>query len=129
MAAAVLILGLVAMISTVTSGARVLDVAQKQTVASQIIRSEIERIHGSEFSLTDQPTPQDPTPITSPVTVRPEFAAIGPLCTCNETTTLIQPGLKQVTITVTWRGNTGQNYTRTDFTYWGKNGLYVAYQH
>ena len=36
--------------------------------------------------------------------------------------------LRKITFTVTWQRSNGRSYSRSSFTYFGKNGLYVAFQ-
>lgn len=55
---------------------------------------------------------------------------------CNRTVTDVpghtngsgQNTLKNITITVTWTGKNGRTYSRSSFTYFGQNGLYLAFQ-
>ena len=124
LAAAILVVGLVALIQAVSVGAAVLDVAQKQTVAGQIIHGELERIHRTNFNQVMVPGDAQPVALT----INSDFHAVCPSATATELVTLEQPNLKKVSVTVTWIGNTGRRYTRTGFTYSGNNGLYVAYQ-
>ncbi len=123
MAATILVVGLVGMMQTVTIGSEMLDTARKQTLASQIIQHQIERVRLMNWSdvaaLGASPTP---------VAVSDAFAAQGGGFACQRTATDVKAGLRRLTFTVTWKSNVNRSYTRTGETYVGKNGLSVTYQ-
>jgi Tfp pilus assembly protein PilV len=109
MAAVVMLTGVVGMIQVVVSGSEMLDVSRKQTVAAQIIRSEIERLHLSNWSAINA------MPSSASVTINPSLQTVsqGFVCTRTITTLSSSPYVrKRVTFTVTWTGNTGRAYTR-----------------
>ena len=125
-AATVMMFGVVGMIQVVVSGSEMLDVARRQTVATQIIHSQIDQyraaIPTSWSSISNGTTTVDLSATS--------FAAVSSGFSCSRTIANVKTDgtLKKVTYTVTWTGNTGQSYTRTGSTYIGKNGLYVAFQ-
>lgn len=125
LASAVLVVGFVALIEVVSTGSAVLDVAQKQGVAGQIIHGEIARIHRTSYDQIAVSAGGDPVTITVPA----DLLAACPSAVAKELVTAESGTLKKVGISVTWVGNTGRHYTRTGSTYAAKNGLYVAYQH
>jgi type II secretory pathway pseudopilin PulG len=132
MAAAILILAIVGMIQVIVSGAEMLDVARKQTIAMQIIHGQLDNVRLSNWT--------EITALTSGQTVDVDggdqlgfvFGTNLPTITkgfrCTRAITTVRTDFKQVTFTVTWTGNTGRSYTRSGSTYVGKNGLYVTYQ-
>ena len=123
LAAVVMLAGIVGMMQAVTSGSEMLDVSRKQTVATQIIHNEIEKIRVSDWTDVDAlPT------VATNLTLNSSFQASSPSFKCSRTIALVKADLKQVTYTVTWTGSTGRSYSRSGSTYVGKNGLYVAYQ-
>lgn len=122
LAAVVMLAGIVGMMQAVTSGSEMLDVSRKQTVATQIIHGEIEKIRVCDWSEISA------LPTTSLVPLSSSFQASSPSFKCSRSVSDVKTDLKQVTYTVTWVGSTGRSYTRSGSTYVGKNGLYVAYQ-
>ena len=114
--------GIVGMMQAVTSGSEMLDVSRKQSVATQIIHNEIEKIRVSDW------TDITALPSTALVPLNSSFQASSPSFKCSRSVSDVKTDLKQVTYTVTWVGSTGRSYTRSGSTYVGKNGLYVAYQ-
>lgn len=125
-AATVMMFGVVGMIQVVVSGSEMLDVARRQTVATQIIHSQIDQyratIPTSWSSISNGTTTIDLTATS--------FASVSTGFSCSRTISNVKSDgtLKKVTYTVTWTGNTGQSYSRTGSTYIGKDGLYVAFQ-
>lgn len=122
LAGAVMLVGIVGMIQVVTSATEMLDASRKQTVATQIMHGEIEKIRVTDWvQLELLPTSED-IPLNS------SFQTVGQGLRCSRTITPVKSEMKQVSYTVTWTGNTGRAYSRSSSTYIGKNGLYVAYQ-
>jgi hypothetical protein len=122
-AAGVMLAGIVGMIQVVISGSEMLDVARKQTVAMQIIHSQIDDIRLNDWTTVNAL----PTSSTS-VSVNASLATVATGFTCSRSISTVKTNMKQITFTVTWTSNTGRRYTRTGSTYVGKNGLYVTYQ-
>ena len=125
MAAVILTLAIVGMIQVLISGSAMLDFSKKQTIAMQIIRDNIDRLHS-----VDWPTVAAyPASASSPIST--SFASVtNNSWQCTRTVASIKADgtLYKITFTVTWTGNTGHVYTRSGTTYFGKNGLYVTYQ-
>ena len=142
MATVVLLIAVVGLLEAVTIGAGMLNMARKQGIALQIIRTEIEAVH-----LTTWPSegPPDGTISNVPVdTVTsltyPELLSlknVGQGFTLTRTVTTIRPlplpippgasWIKKVTFTVTWSESTGRSYSRTGYTYCAKYGLNTLY--
>jgi hypothetical protein len=146
LAATVLALTLVGMIQVVDSGSEMLDLSRKQTIAGQILHSEIDQVRLQSWA-TVTAFPAGPTPFTTtpgpnydpvlagfsqqlggafPYTLNRTVSCIEP--PANPFPYALQPLLLQVTFTVSWTGVTGHSYTRTSTTYVGQNGLSAAYQ-
>jgi Tfp pilus assembly protein PilV len=131
-AATVMVLTIVGMIQVIVSGTEMLDVARKQTIATQIIHGQLDQIRLSNWTQVGA--------LATPRTVAVDggdqsgfvFGANLPTISrgfqCTRTVTDVRTDLKQVTFTVTWTGNTGRTYSRSGSTYVGRNGLYVTYQ-
>jgi len=128
MAATVMALGIMGMIQVVISGSEMLDVARKQTIATQILRSEIDNLHLSDWTTQVSQFPLSPT--TTPITINSSFQTISQGFQCQREVWDVKADhtLRKVKFTVTWTSNTGRAYARSGSTYFGKNGLYVAYQ-
>ena len=136
-AAVVVALGLVGMIQAVVSGSEMLDLARKQTIATQIIHGQLDHVRLSDWTqigalaasttvnvdATDQSTN-----ITAGFVFGSNLPTVSRNFTCTRTISTVRTDLKQVTFTVSWTGNTGRTYKRQGSTYIAKNGLYVTYQ-
>lgn len=140
LAAVVMLAGIVGMMQAITSGSEMLDVSRKQTLATQIMHGEIEKIRVLDWTqVTALPSTEtvnlSSDLSTSTFSASSSFQALTKGFQC---TRLISPVVrsdgvvkadqKQVTYTVSWTGNTGRSYSRSSSTYVGKNGLYVAFQ-
>jgi Tfp pilus assembly protein PilV len=147
MAAVIMLAGVVGMMQVIVSGSEMLDVSRKQTIATQIIHSEIDRVRLDTWAqlsngtttilLADAATP-DSTSARYTYSAHPQMWTMltRSSFTCTREVTDVRTDLKKIVFTVTWLGNTNRvvgatntrKYTRTGSTYFGKNGLYVTYQ-
>lgn len=136
-AASVMLMTLVGMIQVITYGSEMLDVARKQTIAMQIIHGQIDHIRLSDWSTVNAyPSSRtvnvddssQTTNISYGFVFGPTLPGLAKDFDCTRTITTVRTDLLQITFTVTWRSNTGRQYTRSGSTYFGKNGLYVTYQ-
>jgi hypothetical protein len=152
LAATVLALTLVGMIGVIESGTQMLDLSRKQTIATQILHSEIDQLRLLSWStISGYPSGNGypPGPTTLDSANDPSFATFvanypqaATIFTLTRTVSCVQPVqanqnpspypnpplLLQVTFTISWTGVTGLQYTRVGTTYVGANGLSVAYQ-
>lgn len=140
MAAVVLLIAVVGLFEAVTVGAGMLNVSRKQTIALQIIRTEIEAVHlnntWTQLSPADGTSPSVPvdtidslSPLGYPELMSLKnngkgFALSRTIYTVRNTANW----LKKVTFTVTWSEPTGRTYSRTGYTYCAKNGFNALYQ-
>lgn len=122
LAAAVMLAGIVGMMQVVTSGAEMLDASRKQTIATRIMQGEIETIRATNWAQLEL------LPATQDIPLNSSIQKIGQGFRCSRAISTVRAGMKQISYTVTWTGNTGRAYSRSSSTYVGKNGLYVAYQ-
>ena len=147
MAAVIMMAGVVGMMQVIVSGSEMIDVSRKQTIAAQIIHSELDRIRHRSFSelsngnttilLADAASP-DNSSARYTRTAYPDMwpTLTGSNFTCVRTISDVRTDLKKIVFTVTWLGNTNRvtgatnsrRYTRTGSTHFGRNGLYVTYQ-
>jgi uncharacterized protein (TIGR02598 family) len=126
-AAAVLAFTLVGMIGTIESGAKMMDVSRNQTIAAQILRSEIDGLRTQSWN-TVSGYSYSSTSVTSSIDAAfnagtQGFSAVRKVNQVGGNSTLLQ-----ITFTVSWKGITGLNYSRSSTTYVGQNGLSLAYQ-
>jgi hypothetical protein len=156
LAATVLALTLVGMIGVIESGAQTLDLSRKQTIASQILHSEIDQLRlqswqtVSGYSISGVASTTTYGPSTTLTLVSdPTFAKFASIVqswqnlTLTRSVSCIQPVqanpnpgssyaytplLLQVTFTISWKGMTGRIYSRWSTTYVGEFGLSNAYQ-
>jgi uncharacterized protein (TIGR02598 family) len=158
LAALILLTGLVGVIQVISSGVQMLDVSRKQAVAMRIIHSEIDKLRlynwtkitslplsptsipSSETAVVD--TSRDPLSktlfydSTSALNTSDKLRIVeveSPVDSSFTCTRLVENvagenSLRKITFTVTWQTNNGRSYSRSSFTYFGKNGLYVAFQ-
>jgi Tfp pilus assembly protein PilV len=134
MATVVLLIAIVGLFEAVTIGAGMLNVSRKQSIALQIIRTEIESVH-----LTAWPGFAPDSTISFPVDTAdtvayPELKSlknIGKGFTLTRTVVTIKSSpnwLKKITFSVSWSEPTGRAYSRTGYTYSAKNGINALYQ-
>jgi len=126
LASGVMATGLVGMIQVVISGSEMLDVARKQTLAANIIHTQIDLYRASipsDWSTISNGT----TTITLSSTT---FSAVTTGFTCTRVISNVSADgtLKKVAYTITWSGVTGRSYTRSGVTYISKYGLHVSQQ-
>jgi prepilin-type N-terminal cleavage/methylation domain-containing protein len=148
MASVIMLVGIIGSVTVLITGSRMLESSRQQTVASQILRSETERLRLTDWSTMQQlwsaqqayaaSHPANPTPpidLTTryPVASYPSFATV--LTNFQfRCTQLIEKDVdgktdyNRVTFTVTWVDHRGDSHTRSSAAYVAKNGLYVSYQ-
>ncbi len=156
MATVVTLVAVVGLISAVTMGSEMLDIARKQTVAMQIIRNEIDGIHlqnwamvsgtlpvsatvtindnGTDFTVSTGAADKQAFALTnyssSPANYNLGLMNVAKGFTLSLTKSATsQANLWALTYTVTWNGgNMRKGYSRSSVTYYGKTGLNLYYQ-
>ena len=157
LAATVLALTLVGMIGAVDAGTQMLDLSRKETMAEQLLHSDMDYLRTESWQTISgyngtQPVFGTGLPATATLTSGsdPAFAIFatnfpnaGSIYTLTRTVTCIEPSqtnncpftsyaavplLIQVTFTIQWKGVTGRKYSRSSTTLIGKNGLSDVYQ-
>lgn len=121
-AAGVMALSITTSITTMQRGFLSLDTARKITIAGQIMQSEFEQMRLQSWATVDA-YPLTPTNLT----IDPHFTAnafIGSNFNLTRTVALVHAGMKQVTLTITWKSYDGRAITRSYSSYYGQNGLY-----
>lgn len=125
MAAAVMALAITTSITTMQRAFLVLDTARNLSTAGQIMQSEFEKMRLKSWIENTGPGGRL---VSGPVTIDSAYTAnpsIGNRFTLSRTVNDVHTDLmKQVTLTITWRGYDGRSISRSYYTYYGKNGLY-----
>lgn len=124
MAAIVMAFAITSSITTMQRGFLSLDTARNITIAGQIMQSEFEKMRLLPWATVDT---YDATGSAIAVTVDTSFTAnafIGTRFALTRRVDVIRTGMKQVTLTVSWRSYDGRTITRSYASYYGQNGLY-----
>jgi hypothetical protein len=124
MAAIVMAFAITSSITTMQRGFLSLDTARNITIAGQIMQSEFEKMRLLPWTTVDT---YDATGSEITVAVDTSFtsnAFIGSRFAMTRRVNVIRAGMKQITLTVTWRSYDGRNITRSYASYYSQNGLY-----
>jgi Tfp pilus assembly protein PilV len=127
----VMIFGITSAILVMQSGLRALDTARNTTLASQIIQSEMERVRllswGAVNALPQSATIRVddilPSDLANISDLRSRFSVTR---AANDVAGKIGE-MKEISVTVTWRGLDRQSHVRTSTTHYCKEGLYAYY--
>jgi hypothetical protein len=129
LAATVMALTLVGMISVIESGSQMLDLSRKQTIATQIIHDEIDQLRLEDWTVVSA----IPSTYTT-VAISPVFTSPLGSFTCKYKAVQVSDlsgnaiAMMQVSFLVSWKGINGLNYSRTGTTLISQNGLLLANQ-
>lgn len=123
-AAGVMALAITTCITTMQRAFLALDSARNITLAGQIMQSEFEKMRLKDWSVIDA-YPLSPTTTTlaidSAFTANP---AIGNRFTLRRSVSVVHTDMKEITLSIAWRGYDGREASRSYKTYYGRNGLY-----
>lgn len=146
LAASALLMTIAGTAQVIFSGAAMLDMSRKQTVAAQIIHTLIDQARLNDWSTVYNWTFLDPTTVqlntlSSSNTLAlnsfgyPELVTLKTVAkdfSVRRSTSLVsgRTDMVSITFTVTWISNmtTGKTFSRKGTTYFGKNGLTLTYQ-
>jgi len=120
------------------TGFRYIDVARGDTLASQIMQSEIERLRLMAWEKTTPASVIDSIvelPATEIVDLSTMFSTNAALASkftvtrtvASETGASARTDVRFITVQVTWNSSDGKNHTRSFTTMYSKNGLYDYY--
>lgn len=145
MASVILVVGFIGMVEALGLGSNMMDHARRQTLADQMIKHEIEKLHLANWTTLNALT--SATDITKDPLFDPNKDAggttyLGATYQLDRTVTSPDPftNIKEVKFTVTWSvtigrqnasaGTTRQTFTysRSNWAYFGKYGLNYTYQ-
>ena len=143
-AAVVMLMAIVGMLQVITYGSEMLDLARKQTIAMQIVHGQLDNLRLNDWATVNNPNyypasktvnadESNASTLSDNINIYkldfgPTLPGLAKGFACTRTVTPVRTDLKQITFSVTWRSNTGRQYTRSGSTYFGRNGLYVTYQ-
>uniref|UniRef100_UPI00404A49BA type IV pilus modification PilV family protein n=1 Tax=Cephaloticoccus sp. TaxID=1985742 RepID=UPI00404A49BA len=134
MAATILLVGFGAMIQAMVIGSEILANARRQTLGSQILTHEIEKLRFNDWTAIDAFL-GGPTTITIDAEFTDAAAASGATyaLTMSATDVDTNPLLIEVIFTLTWTvrtsgSNAARTFTRINMAYFSKNGLNLSYQ-
>lgn len=124
LAAFVLAFAIASSITAMQQAYFALDRARKITLAGQVMQSEFEKMRLNDWTtISSYPALQDITDTIDP-TFRAESSAITNSFTVSRAVTEVHAGMKQVTLTTSWRTLDGRVSSKVYSTYYGKDGLY-----
>jgi Tfp pilus assembly protein PilV len=123
MASIVMAFAITTSITTMQRGFLSLDTARNITIAGQIMQSEFEKMRLVPWTTIDAYAVNADTAITVDSSFTSN-AFIGNRFTMTRRVTLIRTGMKQITLTSTWRSYDGRTISRSYSSYYGQNGLY-----
>jgi prepilin-type N-terminal cleavage/methylation domain-containing protein len=141
MAATILVVGFIGLIQAVTVSSAMMDTARRQTLASEIINHEIEKLRLVPWSVVTGTDivglPAGPTSVAIDAQFNAAIAASGAAFSLSRSVADPVANLREVTFTVTWVVTTSRRsggslltftYTRKNSAYFSKYGLNLTYQ-
>ncbi len=133
----VMLFSITSSVVTINYGFRFMDTARKTTLASQVMQSEMERIRmlswGAINSFPENEKEEINFEESFPNTTDAEKAVLGTIkrtfTGIRVTTSLADYNneIRQIDITITWKGLDGVRHTRSSSTQYCKDGLYAYY--
>jgi Tfp pilus assembly protein PilV len=121
-AAGVMALAVTTSITTMQRAFLALDSARNITLAGQIMQSEFEKLRLKDWTtISAYPAAETTLTIDTAFTSDP---AIGNRFTLKRTVSDVHTDMKEITLTISWRGYDARPLSRYYKTYYGKNGLY-----
>lgn len=137
MATFVMAFGIATSIIALQTGYRAIDVARDQTLASQIMQSEIERLRLWPWSKNTPASVIDSItelPASENVPLAATFASNAAVASKFTVTRTVSTdpadptrNVRYITIAVTWKSYDGRSHTRNFTTMYAKEGLYDYY--
>lgn len=122
----VMAFGICTSIITMQWGFRNIDVARGNTLASQILQSEIERLRLMSFGAISALPATQTVDLSTMFTSNPALAARFTV-TRSVSIDAARPDVRYLTVNVQWNSTDGKPHSRTFTTMYAKNGLYDYY--
>lgn len=127
LAAFVLAFAIASAITALQQSYLALDRARKITLAGQVMQSEFEKMRLNDWAtVSSYPGSADITDTIDAI-FRAESNAITSSFVVSREVTEVHAGMKQITLTTSWRALDGRTAAKTYSTYYGKDGLYDFY--
>lgn len=116
-ASVVLVLGIVAAITTMQGGLQAIDSARNLTMATQLMQSEMEQLRLKSWVQLDalQAAGDNVVPL--------DAGATGARFTCTRTIRDLKTDMKEIVLNAEWRGYNGRLQSARLITRYGKSGL------
>jgi Tfp pilus assembly protein PilV len=134
LAATILLVGFAGMAEALIIGSEMLDTARKQTIAAQIVQTEIEYLRLKDWTtiqnLLSSATPDPPYLSNYPEFAQTSLASFAGtrFSFARQVNSDPHTNLRSITMTVSWTSITGKPHSRSCNAYIGKYGLNVSYQ-
>ena len=123
-AGTVMALAITTSITTMQSAFLALDAARNITLSGQIMQGEFEKMRLKSWdTIATYQSRTQPETLTIDSTFTSN-AAIGSRFTLTRTITDVNADMKEITLTIAWRGIDARPLSRFYKTYYGRNGLY-----
>ncbi|HYD85108.1 MAG TPA: hypothetical protein VEA63_13680 [Opitutus sp.] len=126
MASFLMVLGISTSIIAMQMGFRNLDVARGNTLASQIMQSEIERLRLMSFTQITALPASDTVDLSTMFTTNTALAARFTV-TRTVATDGTRADVRYITVSVQWNSYDGKSHTRSFTSMYAKDGLYDYY--
>lgn len=129
-ASGVMLLGIVSAIFVIQAGFKSLDTARSITLASQVIQSEMERIRLLSWTAVAALPANETLDIQTILPPGETAQRIARRFTVKRSVTDVSGkvgSVREITLSVTWRGIDGTEHVRTTGTHYTRNGLYDYY--
>lgn len=131
----VMLFGISSALIVIQSGFRALDTARKTTLAAQIMQSEMERIRMLNWTQVGALPPSEGIDFDTifPQSTEVEREVLAQIERTFTATRVVADlpaydnEIREITVTITWRGIDGVAHTRVSSTQYCKNGLYAYY--
>lgn len=126
MAAAVMALAITTSITTMQRAFLALDLSRNLTVAGQIMTSEMERIRMLSWTDVSVPTLGETNTVALDAifTNNPQITNRFTLTRTDSLPDASNPNIREITLTITWRGYDGSQHTRSYTTYYAHYGIH-----
>lgn len=117
-AASVMVLVIMSSIGTLSFGYRLLENARLNTLAGQVLQSEMETLRLQNWTQISS------LPATDTFAVEPTLASASKgKFSCTRKVESIRATTNKITLTVSWNGMQGEPHSRQYITFFGKDGL------
>lgn len=128
LSATMMVMAIATSITTLQKGFSSLDTARNITIAGQIMQSEFEKMRLKNWTeVSAYPTAATTMTIDSSFTTGNTLITSRSFAlsrTVNPITTATGVGMREITLTVTWKNYNGMTLSRSYTSYYGQNGLY-----